>query len=132
VGGAFSFVDLSFSLQLLIVHQFSGCVFYNAFHPIGSAEADMREFVAAGLLITPFLKYALIAALRFVPSLKRHRNVTFMKWTAKKGAVVPLVAGVYLDPGWAIQRSERINQKRPKILSCPQDRVFCTSSPYRK
>ena len=40
----------------------------------------MREFVVAGLLISPFVKYALIAGLVFLPIRLILVRVNFQKW----------------------------------------------------
>ena len=40
----------------------------------------MREFVVAGLLISPFVKYALIAGLLFVPVRLVLIHLEFQKW----------------------------------------------------
>ena len=40
----------------------------------------MREFVVAGLLISPFVKYALIAGVLFVPIRLILVHVNFQKW----------------------------------------------------
>ena len=40
----------------------------------------MREFVVAGLLVSPFVKYALLAALVFVPVRLILVALNFQKW----------------------------------------------------
>ncbi len=40
----------------------------------------MREFVVAGLLVSPFVKYALLAALVFVPVRLILVALKFQKW----------------------------------------------------
>ncbi len=40
----------------------------------------MREFVVGGLLISPFVKYALIAALLFIPLRLILVHLEFYKW----------------------------------------------------
>ena len=40
----------------------------------------MREFVVAGLLISPFVKFALIGALVFVPVRLVLVHLSFQKW----------------------------------------------------
>lgn len=40
----------------------------------------MREFVVAGLLISPFVKYALIAALLYVPLRRALVRLHVYKW----------------------------------------------------
>ena len=47
----------------------------------------MREFVVAGLLVSPFVKYALIAALVFVPV-----RLIFVRFDVQKWFWHPLLA----------------------------------------
>jgi len=61
----------------------------------------MREFVVAGLLITPFVKFALIALLLFMPIRIVLVRVGFHRWVwhpllAEAGLYVCLLAVLHL------------------------------------